>query len=177
MFYARTLCLNNKSGARATIIRDGLLKTIGMLKIYFCGVMFSLVVFVSVPIYFFAFKGQLVPLIPLEIMFVDQVHVLYISKVCQNNRTIANISIKTKTTGFILAQFAMGLMGMFGTFATVMYGCGFLICLCNYRFQVNLIAHDFLELDEMWANAETTTAQYRYAFLCNISEKLKDMRR
>lgn len=76
IFHPKTLCLRNLTGRRANIIRDGLRNTIKVNKIFFIGVTVSLVLYAGYPLYFFVFEGQLVPLTPLEIMFVDQVIVM-----------------------------------------------------------------------------------------------------
>lgn len=73
LFYPRKLCLKNVTGIRANKIRDGLRNTTNVMKIFYCGVLASLVIYVSVPIYFFVFERLLVPLMPLEFIFVDQV--------------------------------------------------------------------------------------------------------
>lgn len=80
-------------------------------------------------------------------------------------------------TGFLLAQAFMSFLGVYACLSTIMFGSGFLICVCNYSFQVELIAQDFAELDELWSRTKATSVKYRYAFLCNICMKLQDMKR
>lgn len=63
----------NITGIRANIIRDGLLNTESMLKVFFYGVMVLLFFYGSVPLYFFVVKHELMPLLPVEVIFMDQV--------------------------------------------------------------------------------------------------------
>lgn len=76
-----------------------------------------------------------------------------------------------------MAQSVMSFMGIYACLSTVMFGSGFLICVCNYSFQIELIAQDFKDLDELWRHPETSTVKYRHAYLCNICMKLQDIKR
>lgn len=77
--------------------------------------------------------------------------------------------------GFLTAQAIMSLIGLYGNFVTVLVGSGFVVVVCNYTFQIRLIAQDFDDLDEMWNHPRETTADYRYAYLVNVCKKLQDM--
>lgn len=122
---------------------------------YTVGVIAVLVFYVTVPIKFFFIDNVKIPLMPIQILFCDQ----------------------STLSGFLAANSLMGIMGIISGIATIMYGSGFLICICNYVYQVDLIGQDVKDLDEMWDGSSTTSVAYRHAFLCNVCRKLEDMKR
>lgn len=155
LFSPRKLCLQNIIGTRADTINQGLCKTSSVLKWFTVGVMLSLCFYVSIPVKFFFFNEMWIPLIPMEFMFVDQ----------------------STLSGYITASVIQGVLGIFAGLATIMYGSGFLISVCNYNFHVHLIAQDFQDLDGMWNGSSQTTVAVRHAYLSNICWKLQDMER
>lgn len=74
MFFPRKLCAINATGIRADIITKGLCSTADVIKVFFYGVLALLFFYGGVPVYFFTFHGALEPLLPIEIIFVDQVY-------------------------------------------------------------------------------------------------------
>lgn len=80
-------------------------------------------------------------------------------------------------SGFLTAMVIQSIFGVYAFLATCMFGSGFLICICNYSFLVDLIQLDLNDLDEMWKGPSTTSVAFRHAYLYNICKKLQDMNR
>lgn len=170
------MCILNVDGVRADMLYDGLCSTEKVLKVFFVGLIASLCGYGSVPVLLFVFKGQFISLIPIEIIFIDQVREIllfyYIS--CDSIK----IYFKSTKIGFLAANVLMVLLGIYALMSSCMYGSGFIIIVCNYSFLVNLIEQDLKDLDAMWSdvNKNQTTLQYRHAFLRNICTKVQDLR-
>lgn len=87
------------------------------------------------------------------------------------------IGVDHTFSGFMTLYLLQVALGSLSFLATVMFGSGFLICICNYTFLIDLIEQDFKDLDEMWNGSSRTSIAYRHAFLENICEKMQDMKR
>lgn len=73
LFYTRKICLVNPTGVSADIIRNGLLTTEKVLKVYLVCVLSALMFYMSVPLHSLIIKKVMLPLMPLEFPYVDQV--------------------------------------------------------------------------------------------------------
>lgn len=154
IFSPRKLCLQNVVGPRADIIRAGLQRTSTILKAFTTGSFACITFYVVVPLKSYFVDNEWVSLLPLEVVFCDQ----------------------STFTGFVAANFVQAYMGTIAILATIMSGSGFLICVCNYIWQVDLIGQDFHDLDEMWNGIKTvSTTYYRHAYLRNIFKKRQDL--
>lgn len=76
LFFPGKLCRVNVTGPRAIVLKDGLCNTVKVLKFFFVGGVSSLCFLGAVPVYFFVFKNIMMPMIPLELPYVDQVMVI-----------------------------------------------------------------------------------------------------
>lgn len=62
-----------------------------------------------------------------------------------------------------------------GFIIATMYGYALLICICNYKIQVDLIGQDFKDLDDMWSVTGSVRLASKHAFLINVFRKHQDM--
>lgn len=106
------------------------------------------------PVKSFVIDGKLVPLVPIEFMFLDQ---------------------STKL-GFFIASSILTITGMYSIFGTEYILLTFVVVVMNYAPRVDILEENFHELDELWRNTSTSTLAYRHLFLKNICRKYIDMR-
>lgn len=100
----------------------------------------------------FIFAGKLVPLLPTDMMFLDQ----------------------TKISDFLIANSLMILMGLWTFFVILVVMLHFLMLILNCSIQMDLIEEDMRQLDEHWSNPKTSTLRERQMFLKNICQKCQD---
>lgn len=135
------------------MIKLGLRRTLTVLKAYGIGVIICIFSYVALPIKLFLVDDVWMSLLPMEIIFCEQ----------------------STLSGFLAANAVQAHMGIYYGLATMMYPSVFLVSICYYRFQVELVGEDFKDLDKMWNGTSTTSVGYRHAYLRNICHKLQDM--
>lgn len=123
------------------------------LKAFTIGACVCITFYVYVPLKSYFMDNKWVTLMPVEVVYCDQ----------------------TKFSGFIAANCAQAVLVTFAILATIMSGSGFLICVCNYIWQVDLIGQDFEDLNEMWKGSNSVSIAYRHEYLKNIFKKRQDM--
>lgn len=106
-----------------------------------------------IPIKTFVVDHELIPVIPVDIVFCDV----------------------TKISGFIATSLVQGFMAFYAAVATIMFGATFILCIANYNIQVDLLAEDFKDLDKMWNGTIVVSVAYRHEYLKNICRKRQDM--
>lgn len=111
-------------------------------------------IYMYYPVKSYFIDGELVPFLPIKIMFIDQ----------------------TNKLGFFIANAIMATAGVYAIFATVHMGMSFVAVIMNYGPRVDILKDNFNELDELWRDTSTSTLQYRHMFLRNICRKYVDMR-
>ncbi|XP_037039490.1 odorant receptor 67d-like [Bradysia coprophila] len=95
---------------------------------------------------------RLVPLLPIEVIFLDQ----------------------TKLSDFLIANAITTVAGLWCLFTYLSIFCSFLMAIFNCSTQVDLIEDDFRQLDALWSHMKTTTLVQRQMFLRNICQKCQD---
>lgn len=118
------------------------------------GVVSSVIFFVACPFKSYIVDKKLIPLLPLEIIFVDQ----------------------STFAGFAVANTIISGLGMFAGLGTILYGAVFIYAIRMYSLLVNLIIEDFKDLDNMWADASTASLRHKQLLLRNICNKQQDIK-
>lgn len=72
-FFMRKLCYENVTGVRANIIQDGLKTNTKILNYFYITMLMSLLVFLSYPAYEYIYNHNIIPVMPIEYPYVDQV--------------------------------------------------------------------------------------------------------
>lgn len=106
-------------------------------------------VFGVIPIAVYVVNKELIPLIPIKIIFCDHSYTLTI----------------------IVQTF----MGGYSVYSTIIYGAVMIFCISNYILQMDLIGEDFQELDRMWKRGNDVSIAYKHAFLKNLCKKRQDI--
>lgn len=119
--------------------------------IFYLGLL-SAVIYIFYPIKAFIDNRELVPLLPIEILFIDQ----------------------SIIPGFLIANIFMIVMGLYAVLVTLYVGFHLLAANLNYAMQVDLIGMDINELDKLWSLKSTTSTTERHMFLRNICQKCQD---
>lgn len=153
VFTMRKYLRPNVFDRQAEIVKSSLRKTWSLIFIFLIGCLTAILFFTFTPIMVYLTRKEIMPLIPLEIIFCDQ----------------------SRTFGFIIATIVHLILGTYACVATVIYGAVVLFCICNYTFQVDLIAVDFQDLDRMWDGKNDIPVEYKHAFLKNMCKKNQDM--
>lgn len=112
------------------------------------------IIYMFYPVKSFLIDGELVPFVPIEIMFVDQSTLL----------------------GYFIAGVMMVIMGLYAISGTEYMGLTFVYLILNYSPRVDILKIDIDELNELWDDTSTSTLAYRHLFLRNICRKYIDMR-
>ncbi len=112
------------------------------------------VLFFYFPIKSFIFDHQLVPFLPVEIIFVDQ----------------------STVRGFLFANMIFLIFGVVGISAVTYVALSFVIAIMSYAPRVDILEIDFNDLDELWSNTSTSTCAYRHEALNNICQKFLDLK-
>jgi len=115
--------------------------------------MASLSIFLAYPTKAFFVDHELVPLLPIEFMFVDL----------------------STFSGFIAANLIASLLGLFGSVATAYTILLIVSLILNYSVFVDMFEDDIKSLDETWSKGTNTTVLHRHSFLRNICRKQQDM--
>lgn len=108
--------------------------------------------YIFYPIKAFIEHGELVPLLPIEIMFTDQ----------------------SITSGFLIANSLMVIMGLYAVSGSLYMGLHFVAAILNYSMQIDLIEFDVKELDELWSNKTKRSPSDRHRLLRKICQKCQD---
>jgi len=145
------LCRLN--GRRGVIAAADMKKLWTYMLIYIIGITVCCTAYALTPFAYYVMRGEIIPLLPVEIIFLDQ----------------------SKTNDFVIASITHLMMGSYAGAATVVFGSGVILIIFNYTFQVDIIAEDFIELDEMWKN--NIPLETKRSFLRNICRKRQDMNR
>ncbi len=146
---------NTEYSGQADILTSNLYRTLKFLKMFAVGVASSLGLFVACPFKSYMFDKELTPLLPLEIIYVNQ----------------------DTFSGFFIANIVMSVLGLFAAVGTVLYGATFIYAILMYSMQVDLIGQDFRDLDSMWAEDSTVLLTCKIRLLRNICEKLQDIKK
>ncbi|XP_037034390.1 odorant receptor 67d-like [Bradysia coprophila] len=112
----------------------------------------SVLIFLYNPMKLFIFNGELVSILPIEIVFIDQ----------------------TELSGFLLANSIMTVMGVYAVVGSLYVGFQFYAIILNYSIQIDLIELDVKQLDAFWGNTAKSTLSDRYFLLRNICQKCQD---
>lgn len=139
--------------SRANILIDEFRTTLKYVKAFALAMAFALGSFLILPVKVFIVEGELLSLIPMEIVFCD----------------------KSTKIGFAAANFMQAIMATYAVFCVANYAISFIIIICSYNLQVNLLEEDLKDLDEMWSGKMEVSLAYRRAFLINICKKRQDM--
>lgn len=113
------------------------------------------VMYICYPTKSYLVDKKLVPLLPVEFMFIDQ----------------------STQSGFLLASIIQMILGIYGICGIEFVALSFVILIMNYAPQIDIVEIDFNELDVLWRDTSTSTLAYRHMFLRNICQKYIDMRR
>ncbi len=116
-------------------------------------IILSLLIFVAYPVKALFVDGELISLLPMEILFVDQ----------------------STLTGFITANVIMSVLGVFGAFATAYAILSVVATILNYSLFVDILEEDIKSLDGMWNGTSDTSVSHRHLFIRNICRKQQDM--
>lgn len=98
--------------------------------------------------------NELVPLLPIEFIFVDQ----------------------STRHGYLIATFIVMGFAIFGVSVIVFVGLTFDIVILDYAPRVDIVEIDFNELDMLWCDTSTSSIAYRRMALRNICQKFDDLR-
>lgn len=153
VFFARKICRENPNGSRADVIKRGLSRTTTLLKIYGIGVTLCISSYAILPLQSYFVNGEMKPILPFQTIFCDM----------------------STLSGYLSASFVHLISGLYGGLATIMYASFFLVCICYYTIQADLIGEDLKDLDKLWAGKSTASVAYRHAYLKNICMKIQDM--
>lgn len=115
-------------------------------------VIVSALIYVYHPMESFIMKRELVPLLPIDIIFIDQ----------------------STTSGFVIANVFMVLMGLYAVVGTIYMILHLFAAIFNYEIQVEIIEGDIRQLDAFWRDLKTSTRAERHLILRNICQKCQD---
>ncbi|XP_037039489.1 uncharacterized protein LOC119076688 [Bradysia coprophila] len=145
--------INRKAGKHmAEKLNNQQLNNFKLCKLIVFVVLLVEVIFSYYPLSQLVFSGKLVPLLPIEIMFMDQ----------------------TKLFDYLIANSFITVAGVSAAFTFLSVLFNFLMAIFNCSTQVDLIEDDFQQLDTLWKHPKTTTLVQRHMFLRNICQKCQD---
>ncbi|XP_037039731.1 odorant receptor 67d-like [Bradysia coprophila] len=147
------ICQRN-TGSRGDRLNQRVQNNFHFLKCVTLSAIVLIIIYLFYPVKSFLIDGKLVPLVPVEFMFIDQ----------------------STLSGYIIASCIMTTAGIYGTILTTYMGLTFVLIIINYSLRVDLLEIDIEELNDMWSDTSKSTAAYRRLFLRNIIRKCIDMR-
>lgn len=154
LFNSTLKICHQSTGLRGIRIERRLLENFTFYKFIASLAIVITIVYMFYPVKSFLIDGELVPFVPIEIMFIDQSTLL----------------------GYFIAGIMMVVMGLYAVFGTEFMGLTFVYLIANYSPQADILEIDIDELNELWDDTSTSTLAYRHMFLRNICRKCIDMR-
>lgn len=115
---------------------------------------FLVIIYLFYPVKSFLIDGELVPFVPIEVMFIDQ----------------------STMWGYCAVSCAMMTVGVYAIFGTEYMVLAFVMMIINYSLRVEMLLMDIEELNDLWRDTSTSTLAERHLFLRNICRKSIDMR-
>lgn len=109
-------------------------------------------IYLFYPIKAFIVDRELTPLLPIEIMFIDQ----------------------STLSGFLIANILMIVMGLYAVDGSLYVALHLSNTILNYAMQVDMIEMDIDELNELWNDRTCSSISKRHKFLRNICMKCQD---
>lgn len=148
------ICQQN-TGRRGDVLKSRILSNFDFYKFLASLAIIIIVLYTFYPVHSFIVNGELVPFVPIEIMFLDQ----------------------STLSGYLTASIIMVTLGIYCVSGTEYMGLIFDYLVTNYSCLVDILEVDIKELDEMWTETSTSTLAHRHLFLRNMCRKYIDMRK
>ncbi|XP_037037280.1 uncharacterized protein LOC119074982 [Bradysia coprophila] len=153
--FFENILIGNPIGRRADDLVREMNDAYNKVKIFVIVSVLCFAIFVLHPLQAFVTEGRLIPIMRIELPFVDQ----------------------TEMRGYLIGVALMSFIGFLGVVGNVAFDVTVLTLLMEFKSLVTLLAHDLDDYHEFSKEVETHSTQYQDSFLKNICKKYNDIHR